>query len=69
MYVQKCTYKKGKIMKSKTERITIRMTPEEKRRLEYCAEKMAKTETEILIAGVNNYYAAVQKALAAQKNQ
>lgn len=66
MYVQKCTYKKGKTMKSKTERITIRMTPEEKRRLEYCAEKMAKTETEILIAGVNNYYAAIQKALAAQ---
>ena len=45
------------------------LQPEEKRRLEYCAEKMAKTETEILIAGVNNYYAAVQKALAAQKNQ
>ena len=54
-------------MKSKTERITIRMTPEEKRRLEYCAEKMAKTETEILVAGVNNYYVAIQKALAAQK--
>lgn len=42
MYVQKCTYKKGKTMKSKTERITIRMTPEEKRRLEYCAEKNGK---------------------------
>ena len=55
-------------MKSRTISKIIRMTPEEKRRLEYCAE-MAKTETEILIAGVNNYYAAVQKALAAQKNQ
>ena len=56
-------------LKSRTISKIIRMTPEEKRRLEYCAEKMAKTETEILIAGVNNYYAAVQKALAAQKNQ
>lgn len=56
-------------MKSRTISKIIRMTPEEKWRLEYCAEKMAKTETEILIAGVNNYYAAVQKALAAQKNQ
>ena len=56
-------------MKSRTISKIIRMTSEEKRRLEYCAEKMAKTETEILIAGVNNYYAAIQKALAAQKNQ
>lgn len=56
-------------MKAKTEVISLRLTPEEKRKLEYCAEKMGKTETEILIAGVNNYYAAVQKALAAQKNQ
>ena len=56
-------------MKSRTISKIIRMTPEEKRRLEYCAEKMGKTETEILIAGVNNYYAAIQKALAAQKNQ
>ena len=56
-------------MKSSTISKIIRKTPEEKRRLENCAEKMAKTETEILIAGVNNYYAAVQKALAAQKIQ
>ena len=56
-------------MKSRTISKIIRMTPEEKRRLEYCAEKMAKTETEILIAGVNNYYAPVQKALSAEKNQ
>ena len=70
MYIQICIYTKGSAeMKSRTISKIIRMTPEEKRRLEYCAEKMAKTETEILIAGVNNYYAAVQKALAAQKNQ
>ena len=56
-------------MKSRTISKIIRMTPEEKRRLEYCAEKMAKTETEILIAGINNYYADIKKALAAQKNQ
>lgn len=56
-------------MKSRTISKIIRMTPEEKRRLEYCAEKMAKTKTEILIAGINNYYAAIKKALAAQKNQ
>ena len=49
-------------MKSRTISKIIRMTPEEKRRLEYCAEKMAKTETEILIAGVNNYYAAVHSS-------
>ena len=67
MYIQICIYKKGAAVKSRTISKIIRMTPEEKRRLEYCAEKMAKTE--ILIAGVNNYYAAVQKALAAQKNQ
>jgi len=29
-------------MKSRTISKIIRMTPEEKRRLEYCAEKMAK---------------------------
>ena len=69
MYIQICIYKMRKRMKNRTISKIIRMTPEEKRRLEYCAEKMAKTETEILIAGVNNYYAAVQKALAAQKNQ
>nr|DAD79748.1 MAG TPA: hypothetical protein [Siphoviridae sp. ctHjy10] len=69
MYIQICIYKIRKRMKSRTLSKIIRMTPEEKRRLEYCAEKMGKTETEILIAGVNNYYAAVQKALAAQKNQ
>ena len=34
-------------MKSRTISKIIRMTPEEKRRLEYCAEKMGKTETEI----------------------
>lgn len=56
-------------MKSRTISKIIRMTPEEKRRLEYCAEKMGKTETEIMIARVNNYYAAIQKTLAAQKNQ
>ena len=69
MYIQICIYKIRKRMKSRTISKIIRMTPEEKRRLEYCAEKMGKTETEILIAGVNNYYAAVQKALTAQKNQ
>lgn len=69
MYIQICIYKIRKRIKSRTISKIIRMTPEEKRRLEYCAEKMAKTETEILIAGVNNYYAAVQRALAAQKNQ
>lgn len=56
-------------MRSRTISKIIRMTTEEKRKLEYCAEKTGQTETEILIAGVNNYYAAVQKALAAKKNQ
>ena len=32
-------------MKSRTISKIIRMTPEEKRRLEYCAEKMGKTES------------------------
>lgn len=56
-------------MKSRTISKIIRMTPEEKKKLEYCAEKMGKTETEILIAGVNNYYAAIQKALLAAQNK
>lgn len=50
-------------MKCKTERLTIRLTPEEKRRLDYCSEKMGKTQSEVVISGVNNYYAAIKKAL------
>ena len=55
-------------MKSRTISKIIRMTPEEKKKLEYCAEKMGKTETEILIAGVNNYYAAVQSPGSPEKS-
>lgn len=69
MYIQICIYKNRAAMKSRTISKIIRMTPEEKKKLEYCAEKMGKTETEILIAGVNNYYAAIQKALLAAQNK
>ena len=50
-------------MKCKTERITIRMTPDEKKKLDYCSEKMGKTQSDILISGMNNYYTAIKKAL------
>lgn len=50
-------------MKCKTERITIRMTPEERKKLDYCSEKMGKTQSDILIGGSNNYYTAIRKVL------
>jgi hypothetical protein len=42
MYIQICIYKKGAAVKSRTISKIIRMTPEEKRKLEYCAEKNGK---------------------------
>lgn len=61
MYAQE-----GARMKCKTERITIRMTPEERRKLDYCSEKMGKTQSDILIGGLNNYYTAIRKVLEQQ---
>lgn len=50
-------------MKSRTISKIIRLTPEEKRRLEYSAEKMGKSQSYILITALNAYYKSVRKNL------
>lgn len=50
-------------MKAKTEVISLRLTPEEKRRLEYSAEKMGKSQPYILTTALNAYYKSVRKNL------
>ena len=48
-------------MKARTELISVRLTPEEKRRMEYCAEMMGITQTELLVRGINRYYDSVKE--------
>ena len=43
-------------MKAKTEVISLRLTPEEKRRLEYSAEKMGRNQTYIMTTALKAYY-------------
>lgn len=38
----------------------IRMTQGEWEMLEYCAQKLGKTKTDIVIAGVENIYKSIQ---------
>ena len=58
MYIQN-----GEIMKARTELISVRLTPEEKRRMEYCAEMMGITQTELLVRGINRYYDSVKETI------
>ena len=53
----------GEIMKARTELISVRLTPEEKRRMEYCAEMMGITQTELLVRGINRYYDSVKETI------
>nr|DAY66534.1 MAG TPA: repressor [Caudoviricetes sp.] len=50
-------------MKARTELISVRLTPEEKRRLEYSAEKLRITQTELIVRGINHYYDSVREAM------
>jgi predicted DNA-binding protein len=50
-------------MKARTELISVRLTPEEKRRMEYCAEMMGITQTELIVRGINHYYDSVREAM------
>ena len=50
-------------MKARTELISVRQTPEEKRRMEYCAEMMGITQTELLVRGINRYYDSVKETI------
>lgn len=50
-------------MKARTELISVRLTPEEKRRMEYCAEMMGITQTELLVRGSNRYYDSVKETI------
>lgn len=69
MYIQICIYTKEHRDEKQNNKQDHPDDSGGKAKIRVLRRKMGKTETEILIAGVNNYYAAVQKALAVQKNQ